>query len=117
MSSIMPPLVATVKRGILKTNSVSSPTILEFPSSFGVPVEEMEDVVLYDNKTLKTMQQRRYSPATSSSSGTIISSSQSSRGNSISTDEQYVLHGFYRLELNLKFLQYFPGLVHMFCMV
>lgn len=100
MSSIMPPLVATVKRGILKTNSVSSPTILEFPSSFGVPVEEMEDVVLYDNKTLKTMQQRRYSPATSSSSGTIISSSQSSRGNSISTDEQIGSHVLYGITLD-----------------
>lgn len=89
MSSIMPPLTAAPKRGILKTNSNASPTVLEFPTTFPIPMEDMEDV-LYDNNTLGGLHERRYSP--SSSSDTIISSSQSSRTNSISTDQQYENH-------------------------
>ncbi|XP_046652355.1 uncharacterized protein LOC124343181 isoform X2 [Daphnia pulicaria] len=73
MSSIMPPLPAVPKRGILKTKSNSSPTNREFPNISSIPMEEMEDVV-FDNDTFKNMQQRRYSPA-SSSSDTITSSS------------------------------------------
>lgn len=84
MSSIMPSLSAVPKRGILKSNS--SPTAREFPNIASIPMEEMEDVI-FDNNTLKDMHQRRYSPA-SSSSDTIVSSSKSSRNNSISTDQQ-----------------------------
>lgn len=93
MSSIMPPLPSVPKRGILKTKSSSSPTNREFPNISSIPMEEMEDVV-FDNDTFKNMQQRRYSPA-SSSSDTITSSSRSrdsSRVNSISTDQQYEFH-------------------------
>jgi hypothetical protein len=86
MSSIMPPLSALPKRGILKTNSNSSPTAREFPNISSIPMEETEDVI-FDNSILKDVHQRRYSPV-SSSSDTIVSSSKSSRSNSISTDQQ-----------------------------
>ena len=91
MSSIMPPLSAVPKRGILKQNS-NSPTAREFPNIASIPMEEIEDVI-FDNHTLKDMQQRRYSPA-SSSSDTIVSSSKSSRNNSISTDQPYEFSQF-----------------------
>lgn len=111
MPSVMPPPNVASKRGILKTKAVSSPTALEFSSPFAVSAED----VLFDNNTLKAMQQRRYSPAPSSD--TIVSSSQSSRGNSISTDQQYVLHGSYSFAFNLTILEYFVGLVRTSSMV
>lgn len=83
MSSIMPPLAAVPKRGILKSTSSG---VRDLPTTFSVMAEDVDDV-LYDTNSLKAVPSHRRHFQSSSSSES-PSSTQSSRKNSISTDQQ-----------------------------